>query len=279
MTTNGVLLNKYIKFLINYNFYLSISLDGDAYENSYRIFPDGKPSFPIIYKNLCDIKTNFPIYFKKNISFLSIQHNRNDAFGIYSFFRQFDKIPSISSVSTESVNQFYLKDFQEISTLKPISWQEIQELQKENPEIFSKNYSSSITLEKYLSPLLDEIDLFNNDLKFNKVSILACFLFKIKLFLTVSGEIFICEKSSRAYPFGKVDEKGIHFDLKKINKYYLHLFTQMNKYCLTCYDILNCNSCFFSEPSKFSSIKKCKIDYESFQNRLTDLLNRNESGQ
>lgn len=50
MTTNGVLLDKYIRFLVEKEFRILISLDGDEKGNSYRIDHNGYPSFTKVVK-------------------------------------------------------------------------------------------------------------------------------------------------------------------------------------------------------------------------------------
>lgn len=52
MTTNGILLDKYIDYLIENDFDLLISLDGNSFNNSYRIYKNGKLSFDDLIRNI-----------------------------------------------------------------------------------------------------------------------------------------------------------------------------------------------------------------------------------
>ncbi|MCU0288054.1 MAG: radical SAM protein, partial [Acidobacteria bacterium] len=62
MTTNGILLDKYMDFLVENDFNLLISLDGDEYNNSYRVFKDGTPAYPKILKNIDALVAKYPQY-------------------------------------------------------------------------------------------------------------------------------------------------------------------------------------------------------------------------
>ena len=64
MTTNGVLLDRHMDFLAGNDFLLLISLDGDEKNNGYRCFPDGSPSFHVVYNNILRLKKKYPDYFK-----------------------------------------------------------------------------------------------------------------------------------------------------------------------------------------------------------------------
>ena len=52
MTTNAIYLRKYIDFLAENKFDILVSIDGDRYEDSYRNFPNGNPSFNIVANNI-----------------------------------------------------------------------------------------------------------------------------------------------------------------------------------------------------------------------------------
>lgn len=52
MTTNAVLLDKYMDYLVEKEFHLLISLDGDEYGQSYRIGTKGENSFNKVITNV-----------------------------------------------------------------------------------------------------------------------------------------------------------------------------------------------------------------------------------
>lgn len=276
MTTNGVLLNQHIDFLVAHDFTINISLDGNENNNSYRTFLNGAPSFPIIYQNICEIRKQYPDYFINNVNFLSVLHDRNDPYSIYSFFNQFRKTPNIESLRTDAVDPKQNTEFQKISVTNPINSDQADEIKEKMPDAF-KRFTSELQLMPYLPEIVNTIDLFKDTIEYNKATTETCFLFNTKIFIAVSGEIFLCEKSDRKYPFGKISDKGIQFYVNKINSYYQNIFDQTNKHCLDCYGMQTCKTCFFIQPLKFEKCRECKINYDHFVARLSNLINQNEN--
>lgn len=104
MTTNGILLDKYIPFLVDNNFKLLISLDGNKSNNIYRTTKNGKNSFRSVYNNACLIRKEFPNYFKKNVRFNAVLHNKNSVSEIVNYFNsEFNKMPRIGELSLMGV--------------------------------------------------------------------------------------------------------------------------------------------------------------------------------
>jgi len=100
MTTNGMLLDQYMDFLVEKDFRLMISLDGDEYAQSYRIDHSGKKSFDCVFSNTKLLQEKYPEFFKSKVNFNSVLHNRNEVESIYQFIRtRFDKIPRIAQLS------------------------------------------------------------------------------------------------------------------------------------------------------------------------------------
>jgi len=52
MTTNAMLLDKYMDYLVEKDFRLLISLDGDEYAQSYRVDASGRNSFDKVFANV-----------------------------------------------------------------------------------------------------------------------------------------------------------------------------------------------------------------------------------
>ena len=100
MTTNGMLLGKYIDFLVKHKFHILVSLDGDKPSNSYRKQFDGGESYDKIYTQLLDIQKSYPYFFKNNINFNSVLHNRNSVKSINDYFSDnFNKRSNISELN------------------------------------------------------------------------------------------------------------------------------------------------------------------------------------
>lgn len=63
MTTNAMLLDKYMDFLVEKEFRLLISLDGDEKGQSYRVDAKGRNSFYKVFANIQLLRTKYPEYF------------------------------------------------------------------------------------------------------------------------------------------------------------------------------------------------------------------------
>jgi uncharacterized protein len=72
MTTNALLLHKYMDFLVEHNFSLLISLDGDKENTSYRVDQKGNPAFETIVKNVNLLRGKYPEYFDKKVNFNAV---------------------------------------------------------------------------------------------------------------------------------------------------------------------------------------------------------------
>lgn len=65
MTTNAVLLHKYKRFIVEHNFSLLISLDGNETHNMLRVKADGSPSFKTVFNNIKELQQEYQDYFQK----------------------------------------------------------------------------------------------------------------------------------------------------------------------------------------------------------------------
>ena len=60
MTTNAMLLGRYMDYLVEKDFTLLISLDGDEYQSGYRVDKHGKSSFTHVVGNIQKLKDTYP---------------------------------------------------------------------------------------------------------------------------------------------------------------------------------------------------------------------------
>lgn len=104
ITTNAMLLHKYMDFLAEKQFNLLISLDGNEFNTSYRVNHSNKPAFRQIMKNVDLLRTTYPDYFAGQVNFNAVLHNRNSVGDIYTFFKEhFDKIPTIGELNDSGI--------------------------------------------------------------------------------------------------------------------------------------------------------------------------------
>ena len=64
MTTNGMLLDKYMDYLVDKKFSLLISMDGNESNHSYRVTHNGSNSFDSVFRNVQVFKQRYPDFFE-----------------------------------------------------------------------------------------------------------------------------------------------------------------------------------------------------------------------
>ena len=106
MTTNAILLHKYMDYLQEHGVILLVSLDGNKENTGYRVDKAGNQSFDRIVSNVDRIKEKYPDYFKDRVSFNAVLHNKNSVEEIYRFFKErYDKIPSIGELNDTGIRK------------------------------------------------------------------------------------------------------------------------------------------------------------------------------
>jgi uncharacterized protein len=249
MTTNAILLNKYIDFIVDNKFKLLISLDGNKYNHSYRININGDNSFDIVINNLDTLQKIYPNYFDEFIDFHAVLHDRNTVSSIYNFINnKYNKIPLISELSNTGI-----RDDKKILYSKMY-----------NNRIKSMQYSNNFELEKKLflnNPLIKDLAFFLRQYTFFfpkgyldlfKKRILkylptgTCFPFSKKMFVTVNGKILPCERIGHFFYLGKIEEEKVDIDYYLISEKYNKYYEKLKKQCNLCYNKNNCTQCIFN---------------------------------
>ena len=69
MTTNGMLLDRYMSFLAEKEVMLLLSLDGDEYAQGYRVDHRGANSFQRVFHNMKLLQSTYPEYFGRTCEF------------------------------------------------------------------------------------------------------------------------------------------------------------------------------------------------------------------
>jgi uncharacterized protein len=251
LTTNGLLLARHIDFLVENDFKLLISLDGNRENNGCRVFPDGTPAFDMILKNVRFVEDHYPQYFKKKVNFNAVLHNKNSVAEIYEFFKSnFNKVPRIAEVNGNGINPLKRKEFMETyrsiqSSLKEaeeysaIGGDEFFDLPAGRRVIHCLHHHSGFVFKKY-SDLI-----FPGEGK-TYVPTGTCLPFSRKIFLTVNGKILPCERIGHQYALGTVDEQRLKLDFQEIANRYNRYYEQMRKQCHTCHHTQACQQCIFS---------------------------------
>ena len=251
MTTNGLLIHKYMEFLVENNFILTISIDGNKEANSYRVYHNGKESFNDLVKNIYLLKNKYPDYFNKNVVLNSVFHNNNNVIDSIEFLRkEFDKDTKFSDINPDGVSEKSKEKFNNIfksyeqeyyfTSCKEISFISLKQYKSYNPY---NNFISTF-LPPYNNSIFSYMDLYRSlfQCRINSATCLPGH----KIFITAQGKILPCEKVAHCYSVGDVDINGVHINFKKEAIIYEKYLKKFKEQCKQCYRFIECPVCMYS---------------------------------
>lgn len=254
ITTNGILLHKYMDFLVENNFDLLVSLDGNERNNAYRLSENGKPIFQTIMENVNTLRNKYPDYFSTNVNFISVLHNKNSVSEIYRFFKeQFDKIPQIGPLNPLGVKESQKKDFWKTYANLTQSLYETEDYSVIEKDMFTrlpKAQDASIFLHRCNDFCFHDY----NDLLFSagnnkRTPTGTCVPFSKKIYVSVNGKILPCERIGQQFGLGTVTAAGVELDFQKIAEQYNNYYRKMRQQCGNCSNADICTQCLFNIPS------------------------------
>ncbi|WP_288733134.1 radical SAM peptide maturase [uncultured Parabacteroides sp.] len=272
ITTNGILLtNRVVEFLYKNDFTILISIDGDKYNNAYRLFPSGKESFDLLINNIDFISKMYPAYFVKKIFFSAVLHKRNSVNDINQFLmNKYNKIAAIGYLNLNSVRSDKMK---EIKKIQNDVVEDLFDDKLQNKNSKSLLYDKmNVLLKGYDSLSLNSLnELFISKAKF-RFNTGTCIPFKKKIFLTVDGLILPCEKINFKYHLSKIENKRLLLDLKEVLNTHNKMLDLVRCECNKCYYNLICNRCIYNMPDVDKDNFQCQ-DYIS-KKGMIDLLSK-----
>lgn len=249
ITTNGILLDRYIDFLVENDFDVLVSLDGNEVNNSYRVFKDGTSSHRKLCENLEFVKEQYPVFFEKRVSFNAVLHNRNSLSDTVGYiWSKYGKIPTISEMNATGVNLRKQSLFDEMYQSADDSFRD-----DNNGDALITKLGSNSKLYKALQRYVqcyssrfyeDYLDLLRNNDR-PKLPTGTCIPFSRKIFITVNGEIFPCERIPHKFIMGKIQEDGISIDYEDCAQKYNSLLSGMEKICKNCFNKKGCVQCVY----------------------------------
>lgn len=282
MTTNAVLLDKCIDYLVEKDFQLLISLDGDEIHNQYRVHKDRKESFKKVYQNCQFVKENYPIFFEKNVNFNSVFHSRSSIESIYRFFdSNFNKIPFVSEVNENNIPIENKDKFKNLYSSAIDSFKKTKKSKFKPGEIFKIDPSTHglIMFVRYFSNNFFNSywELFRDLKNIVYVPTGTCLPFSRKIFLTTNGEILPCERINRRHPLGTVKQGLVNIDFESIKDIYDNIYDKYREQCAKCHGGGFCSSCIFNDISiddkVLCSSFKTKKQLENYISRNLGILN------
>ncbi|MDO9254625.1 MAG: radical SAM peptide maturase [Bacteroidales bacterium] len=234
MTTNALLLPKFMQFLVNHNFSLTISIDGDKKSNSHRVFANNKHSFEIVYQNIKLIAEKYPEYFQTNVMFNAVLHEKNDLLEVQKFItKEFSKSIRCSEVNPLLVGKSFKYDRQNLNLNdKNDARCFLDSGQTLHYNMFLKNFSKfhfenleSLFVPNYMRPYIPTG---------------TCIPFSKRMFITTKGKILPCETIGHEFALGEIVNGKINLNNEEIADKYNSYFNKMDTKCKSCYKINFC---------------------------------------
>ena len=270
MTTNAILLDRYMDFLAENEFRLLISLDGDEKGQSYRVDTKGKNSFDKVLANIQLLRSKYPSYFEHYVMFNSVLHNRNEAESTYRFIKdKFGKEPMISPLNNSGVRKDKLQEFYQAYQNVATSIQKANNCEALKNELFIKSPETG-ALVNYIYHHTGNVFNDYNDLLLGREGSSfppsgTCIPFSKKMFITVKGRILQCEKIDHEFALGQITNKKVELNLEQAarqhNKY---TFRYMNQ-CKTCAAKQLCTQCVYQIDDIHDKTSKCYSYYSATQ--------------
>ncbi|WP_253205646.1 Cys-rich peptide radical SAM maturase CcpM [Clostridium estertheticum] len=286
MTTNGSLLtDEIIEFFYKHNVLLTISLDGpkEIHDIHRKFASNNHGSFDKVISNLINIEKNFPDYINK-VTFNAVIDPQNDFDCIDRFFLNDDTVKNIimrSSIISANYNKTLIKVDENYSL-------------KHDYELFRFFYylirkKNVENCSKIAAQVYDQISLFSKKLIPEKLipekthpsgqCIPGC----QRLFMSVDGFLYPCEKASESSELMKIGHIDTGFDINKIGKI-LNICKLKEDDCKNCWAIRFCGICACSvdntknEFSKELKEEYCKRLKSSIEEELKDYCFLKEFG-
>lgn len=264
ITTNAILLGKYMDFLVEKDFHLLLSLDGNEMNNSYRLTQNGNASFDIVVANALKLKKKHPSFFEKNVAFNTVLHNRNSVEESVTFiWNTFGKVPSIAELNTNGIADEKRKEFRAMFVDKFGSFEQATNCEPLQEKLLLS--PNDLQLNSFLDTFTKNIyrsymDLFLQTDDCEYIPTGTCAPFSRKIFLTVNGKILPCERMGQDIALGYVRNRQVELDLDKVIDFYRKKYEQLISKCTECVQWKNCGMCIYYMKEKGGRLV-CPIFY------------------
>ena len=279
MTTNGTLLDKYMDFLVKWDFTLFISIDGDKYHNGFRTYANGKESFEKVFANISLIQQKYPDYFEKKVNFNSVFHKRSSYLEVSNFFqRSFGKKPLFLPLNTFGVVKEKEEEFKLLYKNPSETLDNESACHPELKEQFSSfNIKLLSLLNCYHANLFPDYNALMYDVKNGRIPTGTCLPFQHKIYVSTSGKILPCEKVGSDFVMGQITEQDVFIDYTGIARYYNEKFKRViSELCSKCKNVF-CKSCLFTMEEKEGKLQCGKfLSGNGFNRYLSSILSECE---
>ncbi|WP_293738809.1 radical SAM peptide maturase [uncultured Parabacteroides sp.] len=285
MTTNAVLLKKYIDYLVDKKIELLISLDGDKINNAHRVYQNGQESFDLVDQNIKYVLSRYPDYFYNHVNFNSVLHNLNSVSDIYHYIKTtYGKLPNISELNNTGIKQSRLDDFEKTYRNAHESLYQAEDYEQIKRDMFvrlGETMDVSLFLLKYSGNIYHSYnDFFSYKSAIKRTPTGTCLPFSKKMFVTVTGKILTCERIGHQFGVGQVVDNAVELDFDTIAERYNAYYKRVGILCRQCYNLETCIQCIYNMKN-IDSNPKCagfenKKIFEGKLNYVMGYLSKNE---
>jgi uncharacterized protein len=278
MTTNGTLLTpKNVAMLVEHNVQLGISIDGpEAEHDRLRIDSRGKGSFGRIEQNLAAIKRDYPEFWLKNLTSVSVYDWNTDVEAVCDFFAANpETVPRsvfVNEVSPRNTDYYtYLSD--ESRKRSQDRFMRLRERYKQTKVRGEKTgeYLSCVVGFPVMRTMLRQRV---NDRRLSFLPFTGTCLPGDKIAVHVDGKLDMCERVNGAYPIGHLDRGGLDYErIRDIIAEYQQKIMQscgkcpVTKFCNVCFSLVEKEGGFDESPALCAgmarSARQNLIDYIS----------------
>jgi uncharacterized protein len=264
MTTNGILLNRYMDYLAEKKFNLLVSIDGNETNHSYRVDTKGQNSHRQVVENIKLLQQTHPEYFLRHVRFNTVLHNRNSVESAFRYIKDnFGKNTKISPLNNSGIRPEKVEEFL-------LAYQNINE--SINNSVDCEALESELFIE---SPRISQLANFlyhysgnvfdtYNDLLVNRNKPWVtsptgtCTPFSKKMFVSVNGKILSCEKVNHEFAWGQVYDDKVDLDMKAIVERFNNYVFRYIRQCRSCAMNDMCKQCVFQIDDINDPDTKCR---------------------
>ena len=247
ITTNGTLLtDEVIRFLVQYDVDLMISLDGDKESHdANRLFKTGKGSFDVILSNLRKLKEYNPIYYAEKVSFNCVISSTSNMENIYKFYSEHDLFDprrvsfnyvNTTNIKDESISHITDKNFK-INTLEHLKMT-LSLLGKRKWDDLGRSLRANIADVELLYEQLHRHTSETEKLHHGG----PCIPGVRRLFVETDGTFFPCERVSEEDKEMSIGSLDTGFDYSKMD-FFLNHGKMLKEECLSCWNLRICSYC------------------------------------
>ena len=245
MTTNGTLLTDEVSdYLVKENFMVSISLDGPKIAHDVnRKFRSGEGSFDVIMENVRRLRQRHPA-FASQLTFMTVINPRAELENVVEYFDT-DTLMQNNMVVFNEMAETGLKDHIDYS----LSYKLIRryEYLKMLAAILGKIDRRAVSKlmangEAYIKAFAQKMNVYY---KLPKTVQRGgpCLAGSRRLFVTVDGKFYPCEKVNEESDFSCIGSLENGFDIEKVRQF-INIGSITEEKCKDCWNLILCMMCF-----------------------------------